>query len=257
MLNILESDTKDFQKVVNNILIEVKPMRLRGKISDDFLGYVNELRQQLTDLEAKLAESEKLKDDAMYNLAWLNQDLSDTKEQLKVEKDAFKVLSDNYNTLSSAYDQLKQQLEDEKYKTGELCSLIDVMRYDDPKIDELEKKLEQSKMNESFEKEKKDNALKLVSELQQQLTEKDAEIEKLKIILSVQAVQAPEEQRVNLITANCVQYNPNQTAIAKLEKVKEYIVTDEKDMFGMPYLMKSEYILEFIDQQIKSLKGEK
>lgn len=59
MLNILESDTKDFQKVVNNILIEVKPMRLRGKISDDFLGYVNKLRKQITDLEAKLAEKEK------------------------------------------------------------------------------------------------------------------------------------------------------------------------------------------------------
>ena len=67
-------------------------------------------KKKITDLEAKLAESEKLKDDAMYNYAWLNQDLSDTKEQLKIEKDVYKILSDNYNTLSSAYVQLKQQL---------------------------------------------------------------------------------------------------------------------------------------------------
>lgn len=43
-------------------------------------------------------------------------------------------------------------------------------------------------------------------------------------------------------------------AIEQLEKVKNYMITDEKDMFGANYLMNSSYVLEFIDNQIKQLK---
>ena len=46
-------------------------------------------------------------------------------------------------------------------------------------------------------------------------------------------------------------------AVEQLEKVKNYMITDEKDMFGANYLMNSVYVLEFIDNQIKELKGEK
>lgn len=44
-------------------------------------------------------------------------------------------------------------------------------------------------------------------------------------------------------------------AIEQLEKVKNYMITDEKDMFGANYLMNSGYVLEFIDNQINELKG--
>lgn len=44
-------------------------------------------------------------------------------------------------------------------------------------ISDLEAKLAQAKMNESFEKEKKDNAFKFIEELKQQLAEKDKAIE--------------------------------------------------------------------------------
>ena len=43
----------------------------------------------------------------------------------------------------------------------------------------LEAKLAQAKMNESFEKEKKDNAFKFIEELKQQLAEKKKEVETL------------------------------------------------------------------------------
>ena len=43
-------------------------------------------------------------------------------------------------------------------------------------------------------------------------------------------------------------------AVEQLEKVKNYMITDEKDMFGANYLMNSVYVLEFIDNQIKQLK---
>ena len=45
-------------------------------------------------------------------------------------------------------------------------------------------------------------------------------------------------------------------AVEKLRQVQKYIITDEKDMFGMPYLMKSSYIYDYIDNQIEELKKE-
>lgn len=141
------------------------------------------------------------------------------------------------------------------------------------KVDDLEAKLEESekafdticakyekKSEQIFEiikrHEECSDAYSLLSkendQLKQQLAEKDGEIEKLKIILSMQAVQVPKEQRVNLITANCVQYNPNQTAIAELEKLRNYlpnIALDISDMVSYRYLKKQ------IDQQINNLRS--
>ena len=97
-----------------------------------------------------------------------------------------------------------------------------------------------------------DDSCDVIRNLKMQLAEKEKEIEKLKIILSMQAVQVPEEQRVNLITANCVQYNPNQTAIAVLEKLNEE--------FNQPYaddVYTGGQIEIIINEQIAELKGEK
>lgn len=43
-------------------------------------------------------------------------------------------------------------------------------------------------------------------------------------------------------------------AVEQLRQVQKYIITDEKDMFGMPYLMKPSYIYDYIENQIKQLK---
>lgn len=53
--------------------------------------------------------------------------------------------ADNVNFMENQRrenEQLKQQLEDEKNTSAELVSLIDTMRYEDPKINELEQKLQ-------------------------------------------------------------------------------------------------------------------
>lgn len=46
-------------------------------------------------------------------------------------------------------------------------------------------------------------------------------------------------------------------AVEQLRQVQKYIITDEKDMFGMPYLMKSSYIYDYIDNQINVLRNNK
>lgn len=164
--------------------------------------------------------------------------------------------------------------------------VIDILTKSDEKLQDkvatLEAKLAQAKMNESFEKEKKDNAFKFieelkqqlieeckehqefckvadekVKELKQQLAEKDEEIDKLKTILSMQAIQVSEEQRLNLITTNCIQYNPNQTAIAELENVIELIKEHYNKQFpDFPLGVTEQIHIGIIDQRIKSLKGE-
>lgn len=62
-----------------------------------------------------------------------------------------------------------------------------------------------------------------------------------------------EWQRVNQQLEQANQ-DKIEFAVEQLENVKNYIITDEKDMFGATYLMKSSYVLEYIDNQIKRLK---
>ena len=177
-------------------------------------GYVDQLKQQLE-------ESEKLKDDAMYNYAWLNQDLSDTKEQLKVEKDAFKILSNNYNTLISAYDQLKQQLaESEKTEDGAFW---------------FEKWQHKKRDYDSVYKAYIENCAAVVL-LKHQLEDKEKE-----------SLKYFNEYRAWKEKCELLEQDQNQTAIAELEKVKEY-------NRGLVY--SSSLIDKFINQQIKELKGE-
>ena len=54
MSNTFNSETKDFNFVVNKALLEVTPIRLRGKIAENLLGYYNELRQEINKLKRDL-----------------------------------------------------------------------------------------------------------------------------------------------------------------------------------------------------------
>ena len=84
--------------------------------------------------------------------------------------------------------------------------------------------------------------LKYVADLETKLAEKEKEIEKLNAC-------------VDFYKSYYISFKDK--VIDELEKLKNYIITDEKDIFGANYLMKSGYVLEFIDNQIKELKGEK
>ena len=84
--------------------------------------------------------------------------------------------------------------------------------------------------------------LEYVADLETKLAEKDKEIEKLNAC-------------VDFYKSYYISFKDK--VIDELEKLKNYIITDEKDIFGANYLMKSGYVLDFIDNQIKQLKGEK
>ena len=113
MFNTLNADKKDFHKVVNDILLEVKPMRLRGSISDKFLGYCNELRQKIADLEAKLAESEN----RVKDLEFRNKNLE---HSLSVAPNANAGQRARIVELKGINHQLKQQLAEKDLKIIEL-----------------------------------------------------------------------------------------------------------------------------------------
>ena len=106
-------------------------------------------------------------------------------------------------------------------------------------------------------------------QLKEQLVEKDKEIEQLKKFNDLNkaffnlfraAFKEPDKVDDLFNTLKTIQEKHNQDkisfAVEQLEKVKNYMITNEKDMFGANYLMNSGYVLEFIDNQIKELKGE-
>ena len=100
---------------------------------------------------------------------------------------------------------------------------------------------------------------KLLKELKKQLEEKDVEINKLKTILSMQAVQVSEEQKLNLISTNCIQYNPNQTAITELNSILDtfaIFVNEEKESMVSPDKDGNLSLLEYIENRINTLKGD-
>lgn len=117
-------------------------------------------------------------------------------------------------------------------------------------IADLEIKLAQSKMNESFEKEKKENALKFVEELKQQLAEKEKEIEGLELRLKIRAISL---QNIN---NERIQANQDKIsfAVGQLEKVKELLLEKCGETLSKSYCGIDEDIEEVFDNQIKQLK---
>ena len=91
------------------------------------------------------------------------------------------------------------------------------------------------------------------NEFKQQLAEKEKEIDELQ-----DKLHSYYEEIMNKGTCGLCEYVRNDYkidyALEQLERVKNYIVTDEKDMFGVTYLMKSECVYEFIDQLIIEIK---
>jgi chromosome segregation ATPase len=155
------------------------------------------------------------------------------------------------------------------------CFIADVKQKDE-KIADLEAKLAQAKMNESFEKEKKDNAFKFIEELKQQLEEKGVdlslarnEIDTLKHNLNI--AQEHDNVMCEQYFEKCKHHNQDKIsfAVEQLEKVKEYAKNKEEHIYNMYDNTKntnvvSDYhyakltvisnIFKFIDNQIKQLK---
>ena len=146
--------------------------------------------------------------------------------------------------------------------------LVDLLNQQDKHIKKLQEENKKANINNYLadywlaEKEKQ--------QLKEQLVEKDKEIEQLKKFddlnktffnLFRAAFKGPNKIDDLFNTLKTIQEKQDQDkisfAVEQLEKVKNYMITDEKDMFGANYLMNSGYVLEFIDNQIKELKGDK
>lgn len=94
-----------------------------------------------------------------------------------------------------------------------------------------------------------------INQLKQQLAEKEKEIEsKQRTINALQNGLCVDLLNKEMLELRNQHQEKIEFAIEQLEKVQKYMVTDEKDMFGMPYLMKSDYVLDFIDNLINELK---
>lgn len=202
IFNVLNADTKDFQKIVNDILLEVKPMRLRGSISDKFLGYCNELRKQIVDLEAKHSESENL-----------NKRLQQVIDKLRDKEFAGETL---VNAVNAVYEPVYQNKCDE--------------------VEQLKQQLADALKDFNDIQEENDK-------LEQQLQEEKNRSKKL----NHEAQKYYEDAYCNGIQ--------NQTAIAELEKAKEFI----REFVGINNVkfICTTTITEQLDQQIAELKGEK
>lgn len=68
-----------------------------------------------------------------------------------------------------------------------------------------------------------------VKELEQQLAEKNKEIEKLNNRILISQLQAPKEQILNILGSQCIQYNPDQE---KIEFAVERILDIKEEVFG-------------------------
>lgn len=166
-------------------------------------------------------------------------------------------------------------------KTGEISdNHIHLLNKQAEQISELEAKLAQAKMNESFEKEKKENAFKFIEELKQQLAEKDKAIENWQTMYEsvVQTCHNDKEEieRLNKLFAekekeihwkNCDMAGAEATieelkikiidlnqdkisfALEQLEKVKELLYPELRFDYSL-YLR----VTHKIDNQINQLK---
>ena len=156
---------------------------------------------------------------------------------------------------------------DKMFKSGDT-----IIRSFTNKISDLEAKLAESEKQRQHLKDWLDNEIltsvdnesyyatineyeEEVKKLKQQLEEKDEEIERLNLEFETQEDWQEKWQKLYDETCNLTQ-DKISFAVEQLEKVKNYMITYEKDMFGANYLMNSGYVLEFIDNQIKELKGE-
>ena len=208
----------------------------RWSNDDVYDKYTEIIYQRIADLEAKLAESES----KAYTL-------------------------ESYNKFSN--NQCKKLIKENKQLIKALNGEV-FINYKVPMENaQLKQQLAQAKMNESFEKEKKDNAFKLIEELKQQLAEKDKEIEKITRIVAyrddmdrsttINGVKFTNEQIITLQNIDYFADKHNQDkisfAVEKLEKVKDHYRQFKNTNMG---IIKRADIVLFIDNQIEELKKE-
>ena len=195
-----------------------------------------EIKNQLADLEAKLAESEKSKESYRLQNEHHHLQLLQFYSRLGVEAFGADIHEKALETLMI----MKEELEE---KNGVRRALSACNRQNDEFADMIKKLVSEKE------------------ELKQQLAEKEKEIENLNNRILISQLQAPEEQRLKIIGSYCCQYNPKRDkisfALEQLEKVKEFFLEQHRDEeMDTDYLITKDAgeIADYLLDQIKQLK---
>ena len=196
--------------------------------------------KQLADLEAKLAESEK------DRLMWQEMYKSADKQNKEIcETDIY--------PLQEQVQQLKQELkEKEKHIIGQ-NALLNKSKENNNQLKQQLAECEQEKLLNSYGMDKNAD---IAEDYKQQLAEKE------NLLKTYTQLNEDLAKRLDDRCDICIErykQSQNQTAIAELEKLKHDIIYYDTDAdFNNDVVAEfSHIVFKLIDQQIKSLKGEK
>ena len=138
-------------------------------------------------------------------------------------------------------------------------------------IDQFEEETEKLRKQIKQKSDARERFVVEVKSLKQKLAEKDEEIKQLNNRILFSQLQAPNEQILNILGSQCVQYNPNQDkisfAVEQLEQLKKLCQEKfnwwensewEGNIYDKSDVSNAYFDIEAnIDNQIKAIKGEK
>ena len=183
----------------------------------------------------------------------------------RLTKKISKTIQNKYSLGSCLYYDFAE-IDDTNKLLNKLGKLEDILeKYDIESVEELDRRIAELEQ-ELAELKEKDNyhlryelagADETITNLKQQLEEKDKEIEKIKtkqkpiVMHSKENYYFLEEENIKLHFAQ------KQLAITELEKVHAMLVSKAREVVGTGVVAVRLYTInEVIDQQIKELKGE-
>lgn len=228
---------------------ELKLYECQSGTMSDICSLLNKQDQQIADLEAKLAESEKQR---QHLKDWLDDEILTS-----VDNESYYATINEYE---EEVKKLKQQLSEKERQYETLYKLFSEQHeiIDQNELgcfEEVNRLLKEQKdfyIVEKTEYDKmKQGAKDIVKELKEKLAEKDKEIERLNLEFETQEDWQEKWQKLYDETCNLTQ-DKISFAVEQLTLFKNSIV----NKMNNPYSVNIKHILSDFDNQIKELKGE-
>lgn len=233
--NLYDQDVLTNEEKVSVLDWLIKHRQDIVNIEIDYLNSISNAKEKIAELEAKLAEKDKQINTYAKEIVFLDNKLENLNKEFELAQEHNEKTVEYWQNECS---QLKQQLEEKE-------------RY----IEEQEF-AEYKEMFYATQELKEDCELKIL-ELEKQLADKEKEIEKHKadtvtftpkLVNNAELIlQIIESNRVGI---DFLKQSQNQTAIAELEKVKDFIIKNNEPTRKMTE------ITRFINQQINDLRSE-
>ena len=213
-------------------------------------------------------ETAKYPDDKTHIVGLLAEYVYDLEQRILHYDERYIKLWNEIETLrecvSKEFDQ-EQKISDLEAKLAESENNHELL------IDQFEEETEKLRKQIKQESDARERFVVEVKSLKQKLAEKDEEIKQLNNRILFSQLQAPNEQILNILGSQCVQYNPNQDkisfAVEQLEQLKKLCQEKfnwwensewEGDIYDKSDVSNAYFDIEAnIDNQIKAIKGEK